>query len=576
MTFVLPTVQKPKVAGIKNDPMKQFLIIAVYILLAAPPGIAQPTVGYEPNTKSWYSVEKRTEFVRHDEWPMAVTLIGSSRQQYTVGIGTLVYFNATHAFLDTSGAVIYYGNGPFIEYEKPTYYLKLDSIPAGGDILALHQYNPSSGWAILHNSGENYLFHKQDGKWSLNPVLVKDNGGTGLRTIIWVLSLFLLAALLTAIIVCLNMRRSIADSIRHMTEENALLTKSEKPLGIGEEDLLGFASMEAAITRIIRNPQLELPLTIVVSGTWGSGKSSMMNRIRESLQQPPLDRRFMTTWFNAWHLQGEASLLNTFLLNIIDTYEDHYKFYSPFRLRLAYKRYSKLPFWKKFGFGFAAALLLPFFMLVMLQVLPIGHPRSWDWVNSYCVMLSSIFFSAGGLTAGLVTPVGAGLLILCSVLFVNRQFIPSGLSAFFELLPKNNFRLEVEGAEIGSREKFRRQYWQIMAAAKKDTRLVIFIDDLDRIEGDKVLALLEGINFISDIASRPPGVSKMPPNTIFVLGMYTQEVARQVGAQLNKINQSEVPDQALGTLYIEKMVQLIVPVPFDTDNQEKLKRLYEN
>ena len=568
-------------------------ILSLFLLLQATASLAvaqygQYKVGYEPNTNTWYHTTvagTKGPSLMVQSFPQGpfdfnvlVEIISSDRMRRSQFTCTSCLFPYTvQTVMDTTGAMAFYNWGPGLISMAPfSQFTTIDSLSFGGNITDFHPTNPNNGWAILANSHKNYLFRKQNGAWSLNPVLTKDQPNTPFHYSLWGFTIAALLGLLYVHYRCRQLRQQIAANIERLTEENALLTKSEKPLSLSDEDLLGFSSIEAAITRIIRNPQLELPMAIVISGTWGSGKSSMMNRIRQSLQQPPLDRRFMTTWFNAWHVQNEASLLNTFLLKIIGAYEFHYKFYSPFRVRLAWSRYSKLPFWKKLGFGFAAFLILPFLLLIILQILPVSNPRSLDWVDSYCVTLSNIFRQLGNFTPGMLTPVGASLLIVFSLVFLNRQFVPSGLSAFFELLPKNNFSLEVEKQDTGSREKFRQQYWQIMEAGRKDTRLVVFIDDLDRIEGDKILELLEGINFISDVASRPEDISPMPPNTIFILGMYTQEVARQVGAQLNKVNQSSIPDQALGALYIEKMVQLIVPVPFDSDNQEKLKRLYEN
>jgi hypothetical protein len=228
------------------------------------------------------------------------------------------------------------------------------------------------------------------------------------------------------------------------------------------------------------------------------------------------------------------------------------------------------------AFGFAVFLLGPFLLLLLSHLLPARDSRQWAWLGNYCSTITDVFFNASGWDKSVLSPISAGVLILLSILFVNRQFIPTGLSAFFQLLPSTDLQLDVEKAELGSREKFRRQYWEIMAAARKGTRVVIFIDDLDRISGDKILELLDGINFISDIASRPPEAAAIAPNTIFVLGMYTQEVARLVGTQLNHVNSSDIQPEALGMQYIEKMVQLIVPVPFETENNDKLKKLYEN
>jgi hypothetical protein len=479
-----------------------------------------------------------------------------------------------NAMIDTVGRnPVFYGYTPVIEHNY-----RLDTIPYATYILDLGLTGHAPDRALISNSDVRYLFQKKVGVWSLNPVLVEHPPSPAIKRWLVVFGI----ALIIATTILISMGFSTQQKIKKLIEDekilNALLTKSEKPLGLAGEDLLGFAALEKAVKLIIRNPQLELPTTIVISGSWGSGKSSMMNRIRETLEtDPELKKRFMTTWFNAWHLQGESSLLNSFLLNIIDCYERYYAFYSAFRLKIAASRYNRLPFWKKFGFGFAVAVLFPFFLLVGIKILHIDRPKDFSWINDYCTTLRNIFFSSlGGTTPSILTPIGAGVLIICSLLFMNRQFVPTGLSAFFQLIPKNNFRLDVEAEEIGSREKFRKQYWEIMEAGRRDRRMVVFIDDLDRISGDKILELLEGINFISDVASKPPGTGMVSPNTIFVLGMYTQEVARLVGTQLIKINNSDLPAVTLGSLYIEKMVQLIVPVPFDTNNKEKLKKLYEN
>jgi hypothetical protein len=478
-------------------------------------------------------------------------------------------FPATQLLIDTAGLAVYYGNGPFIQQGK-----NLDSIPQGGVIRALAMQDNRPSLVIVQNFGNNYLFQNKGSGWSLNPVMTIDHSLDWWVVYFFIATFFAFWLMIYCYVASRRLRIRLIQPIVERT--TPLLTKSERPLGRGDDDLLGFSAVESAITRIIRNPLLDLPMTIVISGNWGSGKSSMMNRIRESLQHRKLRRRFMTSWFNAWHLQGEANLLNTFLLNIIDCYERSYSGISAFRLKIAVSRYMRLHFWKKLAFGFALALLAPFLLLLVAKVLPGGDSHKWDWLGGYCKTITGIFFNSGGWDKKIVEPIGAGLLILLSIIFVNRQFIPAGLSTFFQLLPHEDLKLDVEKADIGSREKFRQQYWEIMGAAKKGVRLVIFIDDLDRIAGDRILELLEGINFISDIASRPPDAGKTIPNTIFVLGMYTKEVARLVGTQLNKVNSSDLPPEQLGMLYIEKMVQLIVPVPFDSSDKEKLQRLYEN
>ena len=62
----------------------------------------------------------------------------------------------------------------------------------------------------------------------------------------------------------------------------------------------------------IRNPQTEPPVTIAVTGPWGSGKTSLMNILRDLLREH--DAR--PVWFNAWHHQKEEHLLAALIENI--------------------------------------------------------------------------------------------------------------------------------------------------------------------------------------------------------------------------------------------------------------------
>ncbi len=67
---------------------------------------------------------------------------------------------------------------------------------------------------------------------------------------------------------------------------------------------------------------------------------------------------------------------------------------------------------------------------------------------------------------------------------------------------------------------------------------------------------------ISDPASKPQDYEDAKINTVFILAMNLDEVSKNLGNQLKKINESNDDPQRLGSLYIEKLVQLIVPIPY--------------
>jgi len=66
------------------------------------------------------------------------------------------------------------------------------------------------------------------------------------------------------------------------------------------------------LSRFLRNEKTVPPLTIAVNGEWGTGKSSLMNLLRQDL----VNYGFRPVWFNAWHHQKEEHLLAALLQNV--------------------------------------------------------------------------------------------------------------------------------------------------------------------------------------------------------------------------------------------------------------------
>jgi photosystem II stability/assembly factor-like uncharacterized protein len=80
---------------------------------------------------------------------------------------------------------------------------------------------------------------------------------------------------------------------------------SDRPIGWADRDYLRFKPMARALSRLLRHRDTSPPLTIAITGRWGSGKSSLMNLLKEELQS----WGFRPVWFNVWHLQQEEHML---------------------------------------------------------------------------------------------------------------------------------------------------------------------------------------------------------------------------------------------------------------------------
>ncbi len=99
-----------------------------------------------------------------------------------------------------------------------------------------------------------------------------------------------------------------------VTEEASVADKAvtDRPLRQGDPDPLKLGEVARGLSRFLRNENTSPPLSVAVTGRWGTGKSSLMNLVRGDLSS--FD--YPTVWFNAWHHQKEENLLAALLQNI--------------------------------------------------------------------------------------------------------------------------------------------------------------------------------------------------------------------------------------------------------------------
>lgn len=72
---------------------------------------------------------------------------------------------------------------------------------------------------------------------------------------------------------------------------------NDSPIGRADEDALGFQVYVDALGDFIVS--CETPMTVAVQGDWGSGKTSLMNLIRERVTSSS-DKRIRCLWINTW------------------------------------------------------------------------------------------------------------------------------------------------------------------------------------------------------------------------------------------------------------------------------------
>ncbi len=337
-------------------------------------------------------------------------------------------------------------------------------------------------------------------------------------------------------------------------------------------DRLQFAPLARGISRFLRNTRTEPPLTIAISGDWGSGKSSLMALMCADL------RRYGSrpVWFNAWHHQSEEQILAALLTGIRN--EGLPSMRSPdgwlFRLRLLWLRSRK-------HFVFSLLVLLALTVLISYLVRTRAEPGEWTnlvtWAGQLPATLDALAKNKPppGMNA---TAVGALFSQMLAIL-VGVVGLQKGLKAFgadpsvLAARTAANFKMKDASAQTGFRARYAEQFDEVTQALPY--RLVIVIDDLDRCRPEAVLSVMEAVNFLVSSG-----------RCFVVFGMSTTRVEAALALAFEKIAKelveldSALPANATAEQkeraererrrayvrdYLEKLINLEITVPQRTD-----------
>jgi photosystem II stability/assembly factor-like uncharacterized protein len=318
------------------------------------------------------------------------------------------------------------------------------------------------------------------------------------------------------------------------------LAVSDRPIGPDDPDPLRFGELARGISRFLRNENTEPPVTVAITGAWGTGKSSLMNLLKADLGL----FGFKPVWFNAWHHQNEENLLAAVLQAIRLEATPH--IFSPmglpFRLKLLGLRIYR-EWFRYLSISAVFALSLGYLIAYPDQILAIAGSvfQSAAQDGGFWNDPLEFLFKALGPSLGV---------------FGGAGFLLKGLRAFglnpADLLASKtgNTKMSALEAQTAFRIRFAREFNDVAVALRPKT-LTLFIDDLDRCSPENVLKLLEAVNFL--VSSGPCTV---------VMGLDLNYVKGAVVNVLEKQMNSQFADR-----YLEKLVNLEVPVPTPTNDQ---------
>lgn len=324
---------------------------------------------------------------------------------------------------------------------------------------------------------------------------------------------------------------------------------NDRPLAAGDADVLAFGEVASGVSNFLRNVGTRGPLTIAIEGPWGSGKSSLMTLLKTDLER----FGYRPVWFNAWHHEKEDALLASLLENIRVQALPHPLSFRNLLFRLRLLRIRLARYWivmggVLFAFSLGAGTLCRY-----------ADDAFWGSLYEGCSAIATGRFPKISGTSAifvLFTLIGA----LSTILGHLKTF---GISP--EKLVASDARVSYREL-AGFRHRFANDFRQLTEAL--DHTLTIFIDDLDRCTPDKMLDVLQSVNFLCTSGE-----------CFVIIGMAKQHVLEGLASKFGDVAGPE-PERRwwqrrsktnhrvqYAQHYLEKLVNIEVAVPQPTLEQ---------
>nr|WP_049907641.1 P-loop NTPase fold protein [Haloferax elongans] len=320
-------------------------------------------------------------------------------------------------------------------------------------------------------------------------------------------------------------------------------------------DHLGFEPYVAAVHYFLTHEETTPPLTLSVEGEWGSGKSSFMQQLCESLEA----EGETTVEFNPWKHEQQEALWASFAITFVDSLKQSIpltrrpqKFFAITWQRLLSETSNAALI--KFTGGFILSLI------ALSTVLWIWLTVGVDWVVTA--------LSATGLnlrywlgTSGVIVSVLAGIDL------TRRAYSIWSVSIHRSFSQRLNDPTYQERTEF--LESFQADLERVLDVYGDDGPVYVFMDDVDRCTVPRAADLMRSINLMVSDDSQ----------LIFIIGLDRERVAAGIAAKHNELLDyidGEIDNEEpieFGYRYLEKFIQIpfVVPEPKGEDIQRLVR-----
>lgn len=285
----------------------------------------------------------------------------------------------------------------------------------------------------------------------------------------------------------------MSDNLKSLLSDNPLL---DRPISPDDDDRLGFGELARSLANLISNHPNSSSLILGLEGPWGSGKSSMLRLLQGEFANDHEESEgvgVIVISFSPWLITNRIALITSFFGQLDQAIDQAIKRLSICnRFRAGWKTIFKKSIRKE-----------------------VKKTRSA--LNEFSKV------AAVAATATAVVDMGTASAVLASA------------SAAVDNMPKpSDPTLEKLKAEIAG-------LLQNIAEADESFRILVLIDDLDRLDPEDALEILRLVKVVTDF----PGISYL--------------LAYDRSALVDAVTQhAKVKD---GNAYLEKIIQLSYKIP---------------
>lgn len=284
------------------------------------------------------------------------------------------------------------------------------------------------------------------------------------------------------------------------------------------EDLLGFKVHADLLLDIIKDESI-LPITVGVFGDWGSGKSSILQIVKEEFDKED-DKDSLCIYFNGWAFEGYDDAKAALLNSIIKELENNKKISKEIKDTIKEKA-KKL--WK-----------------------------SVDWIRGAGMVMKNVALPAVSayFTGGLgLAPFAIQKLAEWGddpEKIIERLQSEEGKEIYKAFVKQGK---EDDKNAANAVADFRKDFSELLEATNFK-RLIVIIDDLDRCSPDRIIENLEAIKLFLNV-----------PKTAFLIGADPRIVRYAIEHKYQSSKEIEKDNNRIVIDYLEKIIQLPYSLP---------------